>query len=297
MMVALLIDLEQRAKTDKTVNEDELDQGRIWGYEELEPLVIARGLTKKVRDHFATCDYGVHDAGWLGPEECLAAFEKRPVEPRVAELIAMAEAGVGWWWSYETTVILTPRPMEYHTQMNRRGVPELHNPNGPAFVYPDGFGVKESGVVGPITGYYFNGTMVKPHVILAPQTISAKEVNAERNVEMRRILLTRMGVVRYLQELKVKPVHVDDTLNPVGPEELYLIPQPDDTPIAMIRVINGTPEPFGSTPEGDYLTKDGRWYKRYWLAVDPETKTVAQGVAASYKLTEQEYRDEFVVRT
>jgi len=42
----------------------------------------------------------------------------------------------GWWWPFKDVIILSERPTELHHYKRR-----LHNCNGPALLYPDGWGI------------------------------------------------------------------------------------------------------------------------------------------------------------
>lgn len=293
MLITLLTDLETRGATDPTVNQEEFPQDRIYGYEELEILVTERGLRRQVHIHVSTCDFGVHDAGWL--EKAEAESAGGVMSKLVANLCELAYAGAGWWWPCQHTVVLTARPASLTVRTNPDGYPELHCEDGPAFAYPDGYGTK---LTGGVSGYFLNQIMVPPHVVLAPDAITVKDIQTERNQEVRRIMIDRMTAAKFITALGVAPIDSDTTLNALGlPEELYVIPQGDDSAIAMLRVINGSPEPFGTEPTGDYVTHGGRWFKRYWLGAHPDTKTVVEGVARSYGLTAAEYKAELVART
>jgi hypothetical protein len=83
-----------------------------------------------------------------------------------------------------------------------------------------------------------------------PERITAKSIDSERNAEVRRVMLERMGEARYLVESGAECIHQDET------GWLYRREMSNDEPILMVKVRNSTPEPDGSV-------------KEYWLRVAP----------------------------
>jgi hypothetical protein len=126
--------------------------------------------------------------------------------------------------------------------------------------------------------YAWHGTRVPAWIIEHPETITAQSITAEPNAEIRRVMIARMGADRYVADLGVEPIQTIDT--PLGPEMLYRIPRSEDSDLVLARVINSTPEPFGTEPSGDHVTQGTRWFKRYWLRVPPTEPTIATVAAA-----------------
>ena len=75
---------------------------------------------------------------------------------------------------------------------------------------------------------------------------------------MRRILLERYGMDRYVRDTGALPVHAD------GFGTLYRIDQENDDPIVVVSVANSTLEPDGHR-------------KQYMLRVDPELRPLPPG--------------------
>ena len=80
----------------------------------------------------------------------------------------MAECG--WWWPFEGAVILTERPTQLH--MDSEG--KLHNPSGPAVLYPDGFSV-----------YAWHGVRIPETIIKSPHLITLDMIESETNNTVR----------------------------------------------------------------------------------------------------------------
>ncbi|MEU8525228.1 MULTISPECIES: DUF6745 domain-containing protein [Streptomyces] len=190
---------------------------------------------------------GQHDAAWL------AAFDGRG--DRLAGLAAVAEHA-GWWWPYERVAVVCERPVELHRDEAGR----LDRGDGPALAFADGFAL-----------YAWRGMPVPSDFPDELAALTPERIRAERNAELRRVMLEFYGYERYLAESNAQPVHRDET------GVLWRIALADDEDVAMVEVVNSTPEPDGT-------------YRTYWLRVPPETRTARQGVAWTFGLQPEEYR-------
>jgi hypothetical protein len=82
---------------------------------------------------------------------------------------------------------------------------------------------------------------VPERLILKPQEITAQEIDAERNAEIRRVMITRFGADRYIREGGAKLLHEDrDALG--FPRRLWRKDLEGDEPIVMVELTNSTPE-------------------------------------------------------
>lgn len=95
-------------------------------------------------------------------------------------------------------------------------------------------------------------------------------IEAEPNVEVRRVLIERFGLENYLSTGNLIKVHQDDC------GILYRMNLQGDEPMLVVRVINSTPEPDGTR-------------KNYFLRVPPNMVRARQAVAWTFGLTEDEY--------
>jgi len=141
---------------------------------------------------------------------------------------------------------------ERHNRVCQDEQQRLHAADGPAVAYPDGWEL-----------YYWHGVQVSKQVIMHPEALSAGVVTAERNAEVRRVMIERMGTARYLREAGARKVHTDDW------GTLWQLDQRDDEPIVMVELLNATPEPDGS-------------YARYWLRVPPAMQTAHDAVSWTF---------------
>jgi hypothetical protein len=108
-------------------------------------------------------------------------------------------------------------------------------------------------------------------VVLHPERLAARQALTERNAEVRRVMVERIGHDRFITELDLRPVHQDET------GSLYRVGLAEDEPLVIVHVTNATPEPDGSR-------------RRFFLRVPPEMERARQAVAWTFGLPEREYR-------
>jgi hypothetical protein len=189
---------------------------------------------------------GQHDAAWLG---AFAAAEQ--------DLSGLAEVArsAGWWWAFEHVAVLTERPTEVH----RDNLGRLHHGEGPALLYPDGFGL-----------HAWRGMPIPPDVAGVLGTLTVDRIQSETNAEVRRVMLEHFGFDRYLRESGAAKTQSDET------GTLWRVPLPGDEPLVMVEVLNSSPEPDGT-------------FRTYFLRVPPSVRTAREGVAWTFDLTAEEY--------
>jgi hypothetical protein len=239
---------------------------------------VGAQVRDQVRAQVGSACYGQHDANWLGFyeffwRECGLEF----VAP-LKGLIELARA-VGWWWAFRGAVILTARPTALHRDDRGR----LHCADGPALGYSDGWGI-----------WSWHGVRVDRSLIEHPETITPALIDTQKNAEVRRIMIERFGIARYITESGAEVLHEDnDSLG--FPRRLLRKPMGGELPdLTMVEVKNSTLEPDGTR-------------KTYVLAVHPELrplypdgrfggaqkeKTCHNAVASTFGLRGEEYRPE-----
>ena len=113
-----------------------------------------------------------------------------------------------WWWPYDGIVIASDR----HTELYRNARGQLHRDGGMAVKYSDGWGT-----------YRLNGVSVDEKYVMTPaEGIEAKDVLSETNVEVRRELIRKIGVERFIQAAGAK------VLNKQGDYELLSVRLSDE---------------------------------------------------------------------
>ncbi|MFE3601862.1 DUF6745 domain-containing protein [Streptomyces sp. NPDC059142] len=189
---------------------------------------------------------GQHDAAWL------AAFDGHG--ERLAGLAEVAR-NAGWWWPYAHAVVICERPVVLHRDEAGR----LDRGDGPAIAYPDGFAL-----------HAWRGMPVPAAFLGELPSLTPGRIRAEPNAELRRVMLEYYGFERYLSESDARPVHRDET------GVLWRIALTGDEDVAMVEVVNSTPEPDGT-------------HRTYWLRVPPTVRSAREGVAWTFGLEAEAY--------
>lgn len=83
-------------------------------------------------------------------------------------------------------------------------------------------------------GIRWRGVAIDERIAFAPETISAGEVLEERNAELRRVKLERMGFERFLAESE--PEVLDSDTDRGGERKLYRVPLEGDEPLVCVSV-------------------------------------------------------------
>ncbi len=158
------------------------------------------------------------------------------------------EAGLWLYWVRPSEVVAVPRPA-LHVMQNR-----LHRVDGPAVWWPDG------------PQYFFwRGVRVTERIIMQCDRLTGQEIMKERNAEVRRAMIEKIGTTRFFDLVgNPKPIHTDDT------GELYRIALKDDPePLVAVRV------------------KDPSTGRVYLLRVPPTITRAREGVAWSFAMNEE----------
>lgn len=207
----------------------------------------------KLRLALTFADHGQFDAAWL------PLFDGRWSElsdgPILQALAAVAEQ-VHWWWPFENVAIVCERPTQLH--LDDRG--RLHHGDGPALAYQDGLALNR-----------WHGVTIPAEFAQTLKNLTPETIRAERNAELRRIMLEHYGHDRYILDSGAEPIHQDEA------GKLWRIMLGNDEPITMVEVLNATAEPDGT-------------FRTYWLRVPPHTSTPKEGVAWTFGLTQEEYK-------
>ena len=155
-----------------------------------------------------------------------------------------------WDWAF-----ISEKPELIHCDEQTR----LHCETGAALRYPDRFSV-----------YAIHGIRVPEKVVVSPELITISEIESEQNVEVRRVMIDRYGLERFLIDSQAVEIHRDEF------GVLYRKEITGDEALVMLKVINSTPEPDGS-------------FKDYFLRVPPQMECAQQAVAWTFGKTEDEY--------
>jgi hypothetical protein len=143
------------------------------------------------------------------------------------------------------------------------------------------------------TGLYcYHGVRVPGWILTNPELITIKKINEEMNTEVKRVMMLKFGIGRYISESGAKILHQD--IDALGSERVLYEMEIDDEKVLTVKVINSTPEPDGSV-------------NVYFLSVHPELRrmrrtkggmvvfggaqelTCANAVASTFGLTGEVY--------
>ena len=181
------------------------------------------------------------DIGWYARGSC--------VDTGAEFLLSAFEAGA-WYglFTNDAILVLTIPTISVFDSQNR-----LHAEAGVAFEWYEN------------RLYYWHGVNVPESVILHPEAITLVQINSEDNAEVRRIMLERFGVERYILESGAEVMDDDPQFG-----TLYRYRLGGERRFA-VYVTNRTPEPDGS-------------FKKYMLRVDGRAYRSAAGKHAQAAL-------------
>lgn len=131
-----------------------------------------------------------HDAYWVAHYDAwrrlgMATFSGD--DSRQLDLWATLARSCGRWWPYEGVCVVAERPAVVRAERvpgGRHGELRLHNAEGAAVQYPDGWSV-----------HAWHGTLVPAWVISSP---TVERITAESNIEVRRCAIERVGWDTYI---------------------------------------------------------------------------------------------------
>jgi hypothetical protein len=150
------------------------------------------------------------------------------------------EAGAFAFWVLPDEIVVAVLPQTVAVDDRRR----LHADNGPAFSW---LGVND---------YWHHGVLMPTPEAQDHSKITVARIDAEKNAEVRRVLVGWFGEERYVRESGSKIVHED--LDALGnPRRLFVREVADDEPIVMVEVTDSTPLSNGE-------------HKKYLRRVDPK---------------------------
>lgn len=178
------------------------------------------------KDYMGWALSGQFEASWVafytfGERECGEVYD----EANRAQLAAFRELSheLGWWFAAENVAMLCERPDRVCLEHDRKPA-RYHSTDGPALRFRDGY-----------EAYFLRGTNVEKRVVMRPETITAKEILEQENVELRRILMAQMGEEKFLKEAEFELAGEDNE------GKLYV-----KGDLALLRVVNSSPEPDGT---------------------------------------------------
>ena len=174
---------------------------------------------------------------------------------------------------------------DFPTTIGRDEQNRAHCDNGPQLAWPDGW-----------KSYSIHGVRAPGWIVEHPEQITVSAIDAEQNAEVRRVMIERYGVARYVADSEYDVV--DRDIDSIGQPRRLLLKRPrpnsEDNPILVVELQNSTLEPDGSR-------------KTYHLRVHPELRplldngslgepqphTCLAAVASTFGMTAGEYQLSF----
>ncbi|WP_440104129.1 DUF6745 domain-containing protein [Streptosporangium sp. H16] len=174
------------------------------------------------------------------------------------DLCVTATRSCGFWTPYPQLCVVSDRPTRFEFDLPRPHQPRPHNATGPALVWRDGWSI-----------HAWRGVGVSKALIDGELTIT--DWLRERNAEVRRAILERMGYEWLLDNGTARKIATDDY------GTLWWILDPYSLiGIVVVDVVNATPEPDGS-------------FKRYILRVPPDQTVPRDAIGWTFGLQPGEY--------
>lgn len=198
---------------------------------------------------------------WFGDVLPLAAFANEVLElERASSISPLAQLVrcAGPWIARERVAFICERPTVLELEDEGE---QLHCADGPALAWPDG-----------TASYFWHGIRVSEQTIMAPETLDADTILSEQNAEVRRVMLERHGLERFLRGGSMQRID-----RASDGSALWLASLPDDEDLVLLELVNTTPEPDGS-------------HKHYILRVPPDMRSVRAATAWTFDLDEASYQ-------
>jgi hypothetical protein len=231
---------------------------------------LRASLGASLGDSLANSWWGQHEAYWISFYLfCRDVLGIKYQDQKSADLDLWRDIAQSccWWFPYENGCVISERPTVVKMEA-RPNLPErIHCADGPAIAFADGWQV-----------FAWKGVRVTERIIMQPETITVAEVLAEKNAELRRILMERYDEKRFMEDCGAKIL--DSAIQPMPQSqgqdalnELLAIDLPGDPDgrLVMLRVI------------------DPSTLRRYLLRVPPDMRTVRQALAWTFDVPEKEY--------
>ncbi len=261
-LASLVSVLRQRLDRYLTEHESSVVDGgvRQWLGESVRTAVAHR-IREEQAAGYGLHWYGQQDADWVAYYQVFQRIAGVPFTERdVAqlELWATIARSCGWWWPREGRCVIAERPLAIRTEPDGDRL-RLHDGNGPAVVFPDGWSV-----------HCWHGTRVPAWAVENP---TAEAIAAERNIEVRRCAIENLGWAAYIEQAGLRLLgQAPDPGNSGCELRLY-----DDRPQnRLLLAVNGSVERDGTR----------RWYG---LRVPPWFEDPIEAAGWSYGLTGAQY--------
>jgi hypothetical protein len=232
---------------------------------------VADLMRAQLADRYGLYWYGQQEADWVAHYEVrqrVLGVRFGAEDTAALALWAAIARSCGWWWPRENHCVIAERPLAIHAEPlagNEYGEARLHNADGPAVLFPDGWAV-----------YAWHGTWVPSWVVEAP---TVELIEQERNIEIRRCAIEHLGWPAFVDEAGlVLLAQAPDPGNPDAELRLYDLPYRSwGARTRLLLAVNGSVERDGTR-------------RQYGLRVPPWFDDPIDAAGWSYGLTGAQYR-------
>ena len=212
-----------------------------------------------VWDSVGDSGYGQHDANWIGFYDYFR--NELGLTEQTSKLLGLQKIteNAGWFLPHKGICWVSERTCVVVQDNNKR----MHCENGPAIKYPDGWAL-----------HYWHGVKIPGWIVETPEQITVNKIESESNAEIRRVMMTKYGIAKYLEESGAKEINRDrDTKG----ERILYRKEDKMGAVQIIKLENSTPEKDGSK-------------KFYTFRVPPDLSTCQEAVAYLYSREPSKYR-------
>ncbi|MGV8872906.1 MAG: DUF6745 domain-containing protein [Rhodococcus sp. (in: high G+C Gram-positive bacteria)] len=187
-------------------------------------------------------------------------------DAELLDLQADLVASTGWWWAFENIAVMCERPSILQTEAIPdavHGEVRLHDSRAPALQFSDGSAVN-----------VLHGTVVPDWVMHDP---TVERITTERNVEVRRCAIERIGWDTYLDQAGLALLDTaDDPGNPGCSLHLFATPAGWGREGRVLLAVNGSRE------------RDGQ-RRRYGLRIPDTISSALDAAGWTYGLSGTDY--------
>ena len=213
--------------------------------------------------------YGQQDAHRIAYYDTCHRFGLATFRSEDRELLDVQTAladSTGWWWAFDDVCIMAERPTALHAEPipgSAQGARRLHHSDSPAIEFVDG-----------TQAFVLHGAIVPDWVVLDP---TAERIAHERNVEIRRCAIERIGWDSYIELAGLTLVdQTDDPGNAGCLLQLYASPEGWGRSGRILLAVNGS------------LERDGH-RRRYGLHVPRWFTSALDAAGWTYGITGTDY--------
>lgn len=168
-----------------------------------------------------------------------------------------------------------------------------HSEEGPSHRWRDGWSL-----------WHWHGVRVTEQIIMRPESLTAAQVQSEQNAEVRRVMVERMGWQRYAEEAGAIVLHIDEMCTQLPAIPVSELVSEADRLVVSYRAGVERAEllecanlrDFEGRPIRLVRLTDPSTGRHYVLRVQHDVTRCYEGIAASFGMTEKQYRQNFYKR-